>query len=291
MSEQNAVLRLVIRLFLLLLTLVPMLALIFFIAHFWHVFSCKHQPWVVKPIPQAQGFTWQHTGLITLWFDDAYQFSDRTNITNRMDQLGLTAAIAVPTGQVCERDHMGWADLVQRQDRGWEISSKLVNPLCDISLYHDESGILKQVTLAKQQLQDRGLRANHFVFPCGFSKSLVPYLYDKAKKNYSAIRQSETGINPLPITNPYNLKAITVNYQTPDSDIARWIATAKREKGWLIFVFHQIDDSTSPYHSGTQQFYRLLEMIKQSQLPVVIPSQALSITTESHKMRHTKHRH
>lgn len=56
-----------------------------------------------------------------------------------------------------------------------------------------------------------------------------------------------------------------------------WINDAKKNNSWLILAFHQIDDDNLIYHTDFQKLSRILQMIKQSNVPVVVPAQVLAL--------------
>jgi hypothetical protein len=109
-------------------------------------------------------------------------------------------------------------------------------------------------------------------------------LKQAVKQVYGSMRTVEKKrINPLPVKDPYNLKAMQVLHNTRLNEIETAIEMTKRNKGWLILVFHNINNDNDPLSISEQRFTQILDLIKQSELSVVLPSQALSINNHTYK--------
>lgn len=81
----------------------------------------------------------------------------------------------------------------------------------------------------------------------------------------------------MPVLLPYELSAFEPGDATSDDEIKQMIEKTAKQKGWLILVFHQLDDTHRPFAVSADQFKRIIQMIKDSGLPVVLPTQALAV--------------
>lgn len=243
----------------------------------------------LPPIPAIPSFTWQKSGLITLWFDDAW-ITQFTVAFPLMEKEKFRGAVAIPTQFICNKGAMTWNDLRILQNNGWEITAHTIHHQCDLGYYNTPEKVVHELLGSKQIIMSHGLRADQFVMPCGFSRNDVttafvndhPPIVETAEKYFSSYRTTKDyRINSLPVIDPYNLNAFEMRHDTKDEKVEEAIKIAKNEKGWFIIVFHQIDNSNLPLSITRDKFIKVLEMVKQSGLPVVLPSQALAIKKDS----------
>lgn len=236
------------------------------------------------PPPPIPSFQWHNTGLITLWFDDGW-ISQFSTVAPILEQEGLKAAESIALKFVCSPYFMNWEQIAILQNKGWEITSHSVTHNCNLD-YYNEKTTEKEASESKNVLKLHQLRADNFVMPCGYSRDDIdryfigqnPAIIETIKKYYRSYRTTvRTKVNPLPVIDPYNLYAFAVHSTTSDEEIQNYINMAVKQKGWAIFVFHQVDDTGRLFSVNVPQFKKILAMIKASGLPVVLPSQALSV--------------
>lgn len=232
-----------------------------------------------RPIPPRSSID---SGLITLWFDDAW-ITQYTKAFPLMNKYGFKGAIAIAIRFICYSPaFMTWDQLHTLQAKGWETTAHSMSHSCDMGFYTTKD-TLYELSRSQQVIRQHGLRADHFVMPCGFTKEQIedafidahPPIIQTAKKYYASYRTTTTGVNPLPLPDPYNLYALQWRNTTTDKEIQEAIDKAKRDKTWLIFVFHQIDNSNQTFAIPPEKFDHILQLIKASQLPVVLPSQVI----------------
>lgn len=228
------------------------------------------QPKIVIP-----KYKWQGTGLVTLWFDDAWtsQYTDAFPI---LEKNGLKGALAVPTGLVGYDDYMGWSQIKRLQYKGWEITSHTRTHSCTLNK-DSVAKVENELHGAEKDLDAEGLLNDNFVSPCGVSS---PIMVQIAKKYYLSYRTSEPGFNNIPVDDPYNLLVQTMRSDVTIDQVQSWIDEAKSEKKWLIIMFHQVDTTKREYSVTPEKLSSVLNLIKQADLPVVLPSQALNISID-----------
>lgn len=244
--------------------------------------ACNRNKGPFPPPPPIPPLTKNNSSLITIWFDDGW----RTQLTEAyplMEKYQYKAAIAVAINFVCHPSFVTWNELRFLQLKGWETTSHTVSHSCNFSFYTTKN-TLHELIDSKKILIAEGLRADHFVMPCGFSREQIddhfigqhPPIIETAEKYYNSYRTTALDqTNALPIQEPNNLSAFQLRNTTTDKEIQDVIDEALKNKTWLIFVFHQIDESQSSFAISPARFKSILERIKLSGLPVVLPSQVI----------------
>lgn len=214
---------------------------------------------------------WTGGGLVTLWFDDAW-YSQYQPTLSILDEFGFKGTLAVPTDLVGFEAYMTWPHVKKLYHLGWEITSHSRNHLCNYPDSPDEAK--HEVEGSLQDLREQGIESDIYVYPCGI---VTDVLSTAVKQNYEASRVIEGELNPLPIVDPYNLKAFEVNPNTTPEQVRGWLAQADETDQWLILMFHQIDVSGDVYSASPGQLNSLLQVIADSDLRVVTPSQVLNM--------------
>jgi hypothetical protein len=208
---------------------------------------------------------------VTIWFDDAWKSQYQVGFKH-LHQQQIVAALAVPTQLVNYPAYMNWNQIQRVQYHGWEISSHTRTHRCDWQ-QASEATTHQELVLAKTDLLAYGLRADHFVPPCGVYQPIEHLI----KQHYRSSRTSVQGINPIPVPDPYQIHAHALHITTTVNQVETWLQQARDQTGWLILMFHQIDDSGDPYSVNPDTFYQMVAAVKQSGLAVVLPSQVLSV--------------
>lgn len=222
-----------------------------------------------------QKIHWTGQGMVTLWFDDAW-VSQFTVAYPMLEEKGMVGSLAVPTGMIGFDDYMSWNQIRLLQYKGWEINSHTIHHSCDPNELTPEY-VEHELSGALEELNAHGIRALHFVTPCGLVSDL--YTVD-AKKYYLSLRTTIDGFNELPIINPYGLKVQAVEWKTTPEDIQRWVDEAKEKHYWLILMFHQIQKDESRFATTPQNLSKILDIIQNSGLQTVLPTQATQLIVD-----------
>jgi peptidoglycan/xylan/chitin deacetylase (PgdA/CDA1 family) len=223
-------------------------------------------------LPPLPPINYQNTGLVTFWFDDAY-LTQYTSAFPKLQEKGFVAAEAVPIKAVGTNNYMNWMQLKKLQVNGWEITSHTRTHDCEPSKLNAE-GLKSELLGAKQDLESQGLRADSFVTPCGIGSEAE---LEEAKKVYSSLRTTDDGLNSIPVEDPYHLKTHEVRVDTSLDEIQEWVSEAKDKHGWLILMFHKVDDSGEKFSVSPDNFSKILDMVDGSSLPVVLPTPVIEI--------------
>ena len=229
------------------------------------------KPFEVEKSP-IQPLVWDGKGMVTLFFDDAWS-SQYANAFPLVEKYGYNGAVAVPTDFPGYDGYISWDNLRKMQAAGWEIVSHSVDHDCDY-LSKGSGEIEKQLKDSKHRLTLEGLRSDHFVSPCGKNS---PELQEISRKYYKSLRLIEENINIMPVKDPYDLEAVGGGVNVKLENVKWWISQAKSRNMWLIIMFHQVDEQNHEYGATPARLEEILQTIKQMNLQVVLPSEALSV--------------
>jgi peptidoglycan/xylan/chitin deacetylase (PgdA/CDA1 family) len=219
---------------------------------------------------------WRGQGLVTLWFDDAWE-SQYTNTLDILSRHNMVGSLAVPTQLIGLEGYMSWAQVKRLQFLGWEITAHSRTHNCNTQ-EHTEQFALNEVKGSFDDLISHGIFTEHYVLPCG---ALTNILDKEIKKHYSSNRTVTSGLNELPLQDKYNIKVKQVDPTTPTSNVNSWLEEAKTQGRWLVLMFHQIDNSGAEYSATPEQLREIADTIAQSGVQVVVPSQAINITQKA----------
>ena len=223
--------------------------------------------------PKTPEFIWEGTGLVTLWFDDAW-YSQYSVAFPIMEEYGMKGALAVPSGLINYDEYMSWPQVQRMQHKGWEITSHSVNHVCEADKLDGEA-VLFEMKQSLATLREHNLQIQTYVAPCGYRNASIN---TTVKEYYLSMRTTDEGLNALPVTDPYNLKILAITDQTTIATVNEWLTRAKEEESWLIIVFHPLSEDSSAYGATPAFFREILQAVQVSELPVVVPSQALQVT-------------
>lgn len=227
-------------------------------------------------IQDIEKIKWHNEGLITFWFDDAWE-SQFAVAFPKLDEEKMVAALSVPTKMIGYDDYASWYQIKLLQYKGWEIASHTRNHSCKPNEQTD-ADVEDELVGSLKDLNDQGLRVTSFVTPCGAESATELNI---AKEYYSSLRTTVDGINELPVQNPYNLKVQAVMRNTTVTDVEKWVEEAKNSHAWLILMFHQIDNkSENNFGTDYKTFNQIVNLVKDSGLSVVTPTQALQLVVD-----------
>ncbi|OGG05060.1 hypothetical protein A2Z33_07310 [Candidatus Gottesmanbacteria bacterium RBG_16_52_11] len=222
-------------------------------------------PLQTTPVP------WDRRGIVTIWFDDAWQ-TQYTISLPIMESFGFRGALAVPTLAINNENYMSWAQVRRMQFKGWEIASHTRNHICESAKF-DEKTVDYELNGSYEDLRRQGIRADFFVSPCGIE---LPGIREIAKQHYLGLRTVEPGFTDLPPKDVYFINGFTLTNESTVGDIRTLLSETKASLKWLNIIFHSIDESGSKYSVTPDTFSAMLEEVRNSGLPVLVPSEVLS---------------
>ncbi len=120
-----------------------------------------------------------------------------------------------------------------------------------------------------------GINPASFSYPFGEYNSTVKSIVQLS--GFSAARTAKSedyGLN-FKNTDHYLLKTQSVEITTTIDQIKAWINEAVAQKGWLILVFHQVDNSGSQYSVTPDTLQQIVNYLKDQNISVVSVSEGL----------------
>jgi hypothetical protein len=220
------------------------------------------------------------TGYITIWFDDAW-LSQYLVAFPLFQKYGFPGVIAVPINAVEQKDYMNWAQLQIMQTSGWEITNHSTIHDCEMHTWPVDK-VRREYRASKLALWKHRLSSDILVTPCGVDSGIMR---DEAAKAFLAYRTVNPGDNRISTLDLNNLRVRNIDNQTTPEQIKSWIDNAKNPDQWEILVLHQLGENTNPantdiYNLDPKVLNEILEYIKQTQIPVVTPSQIISFVIQ-----------
>ncbi|MFH1593678.1 MAG: polysaccharide deacetylase family protein [Candidatus Omnitrophota bacterium] len=185
-------------------------------------------------------------GIVTLAFDDAYLDTYKYAI-KYLDKLNIKSTIAVPThfiGKNFEkRPVVGIKELKDIASSGHEIASHTVMHSNLLNLgSRSNTDLSREITESRQTLQKLcKLRVSSFVFPYiikNYSRSIC--LRTKAYYRSARITLDKPCFNHIPLKNSFPVVGFSIMKRHSLRFLNKQVDHAKRQKLWLIEVFHLI---------------------------------------------------
>ena len=98
------------------------------------------------------------------------------------------------------------------------------------------------------------------------------------KQYYQSHRSTDVGFNSKDTFDPYNILVQNITQSTTPADVSEWVARAKKDKSWLVLVYHAVTDSmdSDEYAVTPSNLDNELSIIKNSGIEVMTVSQALA---------------
>lgn len=257
-------------------------AVIAFIKHYDDIYCAFSSSLVFHTPPESKipPFQWKGTGLVTLWFDDNLS-SQYEHAFPIMQKFGFKGALSVITQAICAPSYMTLGQIYTLERNGWEIVSHSKYHVCSpYILEHSPMLLQAEVEESKKFLSDKKIHTNIFVTPCGYESYAYPAIDKSIRKHYTAVRVADSWSNYIPAANFPIINSFFVDNTTDFGYIEREIQAAKKNYKWIVLTFHQVGGDKPPLNISTENFTRILNVVKNSGLPVVLPSQVLSIPKE-----------
>lgn len=209
--------------------------------------------------------------VVSFTFDDAPR-SVYTQAFPLLKKAGLHATIYLSTGTLTKPGYVNWLDTKDLDASGWEIGAH-THTHADLTKL-SVADFVGEIEESQRLFKERGYTPVSFSAPYGAysERELV-----ELRKVYSSNRAAwgNGGINPYPNFDAYNLVSLGITLETTLDEVREQVRTIKRDGGWLILQFHQIDDGqkeVGPFPKDTiyttKIFPEILEMILKEEVPV-----------------------
>jgi peptidoglycan/xylan/chitin deacetylase (PgdA/CDA1 family) len=183
--------------------------------------------------------TWQQP-VVSLTFDDGWQQS-YNYASPLLKQYGYKATFYINPTTIETPHFMTAAELSTLSNTGNEIGAH-GHEHVDLTTLKN-SAVDYQLQEGRDYLRTAGFQVTNLATPYGRSDPEVEWY---ARKYFTTMRGNANGINTRQNFDPYNLKVLYVHDSTSEDAIEKALRETKAASGWLILVYHQIDDKPSP---------------------------------------------
>jgi len=181
--------------------------------------------------------------LVSITFDDGWQLS-YANAVPVLQKYGYDATFYINPAAIETPHFMTARELSALSSAGNEIGAHGYDH--DDLTALDNSALDYQLYNGRNYLRKAGFTVTDAATPYGRSDAEVQWY---ARKYFTTLRSTETGVNTRQNLDPYNLKVLYVNDATSSQTIASALQQAKDTNGWLILVYHRIGDVHPDYKS------------------------------------------
>ncbi|HSX28338.1 MAG TPA: polysaccharide deacetylase family protein [Candidatus Saccharimonadales bacterium] len=209
--------------------------------------------------------------LVSVTFDDGWQ-SSYYNGARLLDQYGYKGTYYLNSSTIDTGIFMSKPQLLDLQRRGHQLAAHGDEHVDMTSI----SGPQIDVELKRTAEYLTQLHVQHADFATPYGKSDAE-VQAYARAYYQSHRGTDDGLNTKQNFDPYNLKVVFITKDTPAQTISEALANAAEYNGWLILVYHRIEDKVISSTTITPAtFTTHLELIKKSGIPVASVGQAFS---------------
>ncbi len=207
------------------------------------------------------------TGAISLTFDDGW-LSQYTNALPVLDKAGLKGTFYIATRQLADTGFSGFVSKIQIADlyaRGHEIGAHTrTHPFLPTL---SESMQREEIAGSRQDLIDMNVGTIlTFAYPFGEYDARTTVLVKEA--GFASARSTIPG-TVLPTSDRYQLAHFSMENNTTLENIKQAIDVAILNKQWLIFTFHQIDESGSKYSTRPALLQQMVDYMTQKKVSVI----------------------
>ncbi len=211
------------------------------------------------------------SGAVTIMVDDG-EISTYTDILPALNTFGFKGSAAIISGAIGDDGQMTKAQLVDLQNKGWEIVSHSVNH--DDMTTLSNTRIKTELNTSKRTLERAGLSVQNFALPFGAYNGFI--LGEAQAGGYKSVRAYEQGDNPKGLF-PFDVKVRGLLNTTPISEVESWLSNAKNNKKWTILTLHRIAPSSDDaYFLTSAQLKTIIQKVKDSGLPVITYKEGIS---------------
>lgn len=208
--------------------------------------------------------------LISISFDDGWK-SSYVKATKSLEQHKMSATFYINPGALGLPGFITEGDLKDLQRRHFHLASHGINHVDMTSINTD--WLKRELTDSKEHLIKKlGLKTVDFATPYGKHDPQTDF---HIQSTYVSHRGTDEGINTKLNFDSYNLQVLFIHKNTQLSYLKQQLEAAKASNGWLILVYHEIDNDDNKFSVSSETFEQQLQAIGESSIPVLTVRQAL----------------
>lgn len=209
-------------------------------------------------------------GIVTITWDDGFasQFKGAYPIHQK---YSLPGTFYITSGFVDTDFYMTSDQIRILQQSGHEIGGHSMTHADLTTLTPQE--LEKELVASQQDLRTKfNAPVDHLASPFGKHNDAV---VAKAKQHYKSHRTVEQDFNYKDTLDIYDIKIQEVATTTKPEEIRAWVDQAKRERLWLVLMYHQVDNPDDALSVTTSDLDKHFEIISESEVAVLTMDEAL----------------
>lgn len=212
--------------------------------------------------------------LVSVTFDDGWT-SAYVNGMPLLSKYHIRTTQFLLPGEFDDPNYVSIDQAHSMKKAGHEIGSHTVDHKNLTTL--DETDLSNELTVSKSMLQKENLVPQYVDFASPNS-AVNDQVIQSVKKSYASHRNTladigngmtAADVNLGPVLPRYSIIGFSVRNNTTAEQIKQALDYTKNNNGWLVLVYHQIDDSNELFSVNKQTFESQLKIVTQSKLKIV----------------------
>ncbi|MES2215979.1 MAG: polysaccharide deacetylase family protein [Patescibacteria group bacterium] len=183
-------------------------------------------------------------GCVTFFMDDAWKVSGNV-LTNILETNGYRGCFAIPSDRPGSNPaYYTWSDLRGLKIRGHSLVAHGTDHSSLTNVPTTE--MIRQLNWSLVAMRSNGVPAQVLVYPFGGRNGRTDL--EAAEAGYVGCVGTDSGYNVKSLTNPLNVKRMTIYSSNTVAEVKEWMDYANAHKVWLMVAWHHVGDGdTSDY--------------------------------------------
>lgn len=229
-------------------------------------------------------------GLLSITFDDASVSQHDLGLRAAQDHglvgtLFVVTSYAAPATTTADTWYMGWPEILDFRDAGWEIGSHSHTHPHLTKL--DAGQVIAEIDTAKSIITAKtGTAPLSFAPPFGDFDTGTLKLVMERHRHHVLAWGGNRGRNPMQAVDASQIGRLEVSHQDSPTKVCGEIAEAARDGIWLVLMFHEfVAQAPDKYQYDIADFRRILacasRMQEQDLIQVVTVADAMKLLAEN----------
>lgn len=206
-------------------------------------------------------------GVLTLTFDDGPD--DNLVAARILKEYNIPATAYIMPNSLNTEGFLTKKELIHLSKQNWDIDSHHEIPFTQFS----NSELHREVKSVHDFLKDNKYKSSnfHLAYPLGKTNENATTV---VKEKFATARLASGGIETIPPANLHKLRAFNVLKTTTPSELKAVIESTKKNKQWLILMFHHIrDKAIDDIDYSRENFKELAKIISKSDIEILTINQ------------------
>ncbi len=135
---------------------------------------------------------------------------------------------------------------------------------------------IQEICGSRKDLIDRGITPDTFAYPEGDMNADIEAIVREA--GFSGARVTKPGLNSS-ASDIFALRYLGVDVVQSWPKVKQAIDEAIQKQGWLILVFHRVDEDGNPISVRHEEIQQIVDYVKAKKIPVVTNAEGLRIVS------------